>query len=421
MIDLRQPAGDARPRTRLLAWSGLDEQDWRRTRAALQQWLTTDAFEFPDAVDRWPGRETTGPVRGAVLAATRAEAAAGLRAAEPRHARRRPVVLLFPGQGAQHERMAAGLYQQEPVFTAGLDEVVRLFGPQGQAIKDDWCSPRPVVDLDDVRRAQPLLFAVDWALGRLVLSWGVRPAAMLGHSVGEVAAAALAGVFSVADAVTMMQDRIARLTGQPAGGMLAVAAGTDEVRPYLEDVAGEVVVGAVNAPRQLMLAGLDAPLRRVEEALRTAGYGCRRAKATAAFHSPAIAPAMAGARAAMAGLSLHPPSIPLYSGYTGALLSADTATDPVFWADQPALPVLFGPALDRLLAGGNYLLVEAGPAESLAALARRHPTVRAGASDVAALLPAAPGDAERDRRAMLAAAAKLWLDGHDLDLTAITA
>ncbi|WP_433516194.1 acyltransferase domain-containing protein [Nonomuraea sp. CA-143628] len=409
--------GDGRTRTRLLAWSGADEHDWRQTGAALERWLTTDGPpEFQEAVDQWRPPTPAGPVRGAVLAATHAEALAGVRASAPRQGRRRPVALLFPGQGAQHARMGAGLYQRDPEFTARMDEVFGLFGPHGRAIRDDWRSPRPALDLDDLRRAQPLLFAVDWALGRLVLSWGVRPAALLGHSVGEVAAAALAGVFTMADAVTVMRDRIDRLTGLPPGGMLAVAAGPDELRPFLADLDGAVVVGAVNAARQVMLAGLDGPLRQVERGLRAAGYGCRRARATTAFHSPAIAAALAGSREVMAGLALRPPAIPLYSGYTGGLMSPGTATDVDFWADQPAEPVLFGPALDRLLAEGDYLLVEAGPSESLTALARRHPKVRSGAGDVAALLPAGPGEGERDRRAVLAAAAKLWLEGHDLDL-----
>jgi acyl transferase domain-containing protein len=129
---------------------------------------------------------------------------------------------------------------------------------------------------------------------------------------------------------------------------------------------------------------------------------------------------LTGSRDLLAGLDLRPPAIPLYSGYTGGLLSPGTATDPAFWADQPAEPVLFGPALDSLLAEDDYLLIEAGPSESLAALARRHPRVRTGAADVAALLPATTGEAERDRRAALAVAATLWLDGHDIDLTAIT-
>jgi len=409
------------PRRRLLAWSGRDEREWRQGCDALRRWLTTDGpAAFPEAAERWRPPGPGGQIRGAVLATTWAEAVDALRDAEPRHGRRRPVALIFPGQGAQHPRMGAGLYRQQPVFTAALDLVLDLYGRDGPAIKDDWLSPSPALDLDDVRRAQPLLFAVDWALGRMVLAWGVRPAALLGHSVGEVAAAALAGVFGVADAVTMMRDRIGRLTGQPAGGMLAVAAGAEEVRPYLDRADGEVVVGAVNAPRQVMLAGLDEPLRRVEDALRAGGYGCRRARATTAFHSPAIAAALTGSRDVMAGLGLHPPTVPLFSGYTGGLLAAATATDPAFWADQPAQPVLFGPALDALLAGDDYLMVEAGPSESLAALARRHPRVRSGAAGVTALLPARPGEPERDRHAVLAAAATLWLDGHDIDLTAIT-
>lgn len=421
MIDLPtpRPPHDG-PVARLLVWSGSDEQDWQRAADALLRRLTGDAR--PD-LDDTAGRRAPnpcGPVRGAVVAATREEAVAGVRAARPGAGRRRSVALLFPGQGAQQDGMGVGLYRWEPSFADDVDEVLRLFGAHGRDIAEDWRSPRPVVELDDVRRAQPLLFALDWALGRLVCRWGVRPAALLGHSVGEVAAAALAGVFGVADAVATMRDRIDRLTGLAAGGMLAVAATPDDVRPFLDEAGGAVVMGAMNAPRQLMLAGLDGPLGEVERALRGAGHGCRRARATTAFHSPAIADALAGSRDTLADLSLHPPAIPLYSGYTGGLLAADTATDVAFWADQPAQPVLFGPALDQLLADGDRLLVEAGPAQSLSAIARRHPKVRAGGSDVVSLLPALPGDAGQDRRAVLSVAAALWLEGHDLDPVVLT-
>ncbi|MDR3084573.1 MAG: acyltransferase domain-containing protein, partial [Streptomyces sp.] len=134
-------------------------------------------------------------------------------------------VLLFPGQGAQQPGMGVGLYHAYPGFRRRMDEVLELWRAHGFELRADWLAARRSREVDSLRTAQPLLFSLDWALGRTVLDTGVRPAALLGHSVGEVVAATLAGVFDPADAVAVMADRIARLKGTPPGGMLAVQAG----------------------------------------------------------------------------------------------------------------------------------------------------------------------------------------------------
>jgi [acyl-carrier-protein] S-malonyltransferase len=116
--------------------------------------------------------------------------------ARPRGGGPRPVVLLFPGQGSQYPGMATGLYRREPVFTEAMDEVFDLMGPHAAAIRGDWLGHSALVHIDDVRRAQPLLFAVGYALGRMVHGWGVRPVALLGHSAGELVAGPLARGFT---------------------------------------------------------------------------------------------------------------------------------------------------------------------------------------------------------------------------------
>ncbi|GAA3343098.1 hypothetical protein GCM10020358_40490 [Amorphoplanes nipponensis] len=323
----------------------------------------------------------------------------------------RPVVLMFPGQGAQQTRMAAGLYRACPVFTAAVDEVLNCFGPAASGLRADWLADRPRVGIDDVSRAQPLLFAVNYALGRMVLDWGVRPAALLGHSVGEVAAATLAGVFRVADAARLLADRVEQAARAPAGGMLAVAASVAEVRPHL---APGVAVGAVNAPRQTMLAGLDAALAETTRRLHAAGLVCRRLGSSVAFHSPAAAHLVDEALPGLARMTLREPLLPLWSAYTTRPLTADTARDPGFWAGHAATPVRFWPTLDRLLGAGDALLVDASPGQSLAAAARRHPAVAAGRSAVVGLLPARRGRDEADRAATMAAAERVRAEGHDI-------
>jgi acyl transferase domain-containing protein len=305
----------------------------------------------------------------------------------------RRIGFLLPGQGSQQERMAAGLYEWDEVFTETMDTLFAALGPEGRALRADWLSERPKVPVDHVTRAQPLLFAVDYAIGAMLRARGVRDAALLGHSAGELAAGALAGVIAPGDAMRLMWDRARRLATMPPGGMLAVAATTAELEPFL---AGDVVVAAVNGPRQTMIAGPAAPLAQVARRLRDGGWTCVPVRATTAFHSPMLRPAVS--TEALRGVRLNAPRPGLWSAYTAARLTEPLAVSPRFWVSHPVEPVLFGPALDALLAAGDLLLVEAGPGQGLSALARRHPRVRTGASAVVPLLPARAGGPEQDRR-----------------------
>ncbi|HEX4721094.1 MAG TPA: acyltransferase domain-containing protein [Pseudonocardiaceae bacterium] len=318
----------------------------------------------------------------------------------------RPVVLLFPGQGAQHVRMAAGLYELEPAFAAIMDECLACFD-DGAALRADWLSARPRVDIDDARRAQPLLLAVDYALGRLVLDWGIRPVALLGHSVGETAAAVLADVLPFAAAAELTSRRVRRARDTPPGGMLAVAATPAELAELLAGT--EVAIGAVNAPRQVVLAGLDEPLNAVERLLRAKGYTARRLPSHTAFHSPAVR--SVADVADLADIPLRPARLPLFSAYTGGRLADADAVDPAFWATHPVAPVLFWPVLDRLLSAQPTFVIQAGPGQHLATIARRHPTVvRTGTA--CGLLPGAPGEPADDLRTFLATAEELRREGH---------
>jgi len=294
------------------------------------------------------------------------------------------VVLMFPGQGSQHVRMAAGLYGHEQVFTETVREVLELFGSDGPRIHADWLGGH---DIDHVSRAQPLLFAVDYALGRTVLSRGVRPVALIGHSAGEVVAATLAGVFTTEQAVSLVAGRVRVAVDIPSGGMIAVAASEAQLRPYL---LGDVAIAAVNTAKQTMLAGSDAPLAQVRATLEADDFTVRAVPATTPFHSPAMEPA---AREALRTFDIVPnaPRLTVYSGYTGRVMTAEDAASPAFWARQITDTVYFGPALNALLEAHDAMLVEAGPGQTLSTFARRAKGVRTGCSSVLPLLPPGPG------------------------------
>lgn len=321
------------------------------------------------------------------------------------------VVLLFPGQGAQRRGMAVDLYRWHGPFRVAIDAVFELWGGEGEAIREDWLSHDPVLDIDDFRRSQPLLFAIDFALAKVVCEAGLEPVAVLGHSVGEIAAAVIAGVFTLSDAAAMLMERLARLADAPAGGMLAVAASPAEIEPLLDD---GVSLAAVNGAKQIMLAGLDEPLERARQRLAEAGFVTQRVRATIPFHSPVLAPLAAQSLPALRSVTLSPPALPMYSGYTGALLGRE-ATEPGFWAAQLASTVFFAKALDAVARSGPHVFVEAGPWQ-LTALARRHPAITRAGGQALALLPRrrrAFGDAEH----FIAALDEISVALHGLPIT----
>jgi [acyl-carrier-protein] S-malonyltransferase len=311
-----------------------------------------------------------------------------------------PLALLMPGQGGQYPGMGTGLYRALPAFAAILDEVFEIMGAAGDELRTDWLAADPVLPLDHVLRSQSLLFAIDYALGRLLMGRGLRPAVMLGHSVGELAAATLAGVFDLDDAVRFLQRRGDHLAGAPAGGMAAVAGSPEEVAPHLRPGAD---IAAINAPRQTVIAGADDPLRATEAALREAGFTVAPVPSLTPFHSTVLEPVIDVIRQVVTPMPMRPPAIALISGYTTRLLSDAEVVDPMYWARHDTDPVLYWPALESLLATGPHLLIECGPGQGLTTLARRHPDVRSGRSRVLSLL-GSPARGPRGEAAQFATA-----------------
>lgn len=309
------------------------------------------------------------------------------------------VALLLPGQGMQQPAMGAGLYRHEPVFTAEMDRFFDALDgfedADGSRVRRIWLDPGNL-DVHSARFAQPLLFAVGHALGRMVQSKGLRVTALLGHSVGELAAACLAGVFTLEDGARLMAARTRSFADAPDGGMLAVSATAAEVRSHLP---GDAVIGAINGPRQVIVSASADELDKTQDVLRAAGYTCRRVPSDLPFHSPVLAQAATRLRQAWQPVALKPPQLCVYSTATAEVLTADQACRPEFWCDQIAGVVRFWPALNTLLSKGKHVLVEAGPATGLTVLVRRHSAIRCGTSKVIPLLPAAAA-AEADRAAV---------------------
>jgi phthiocerol/phenolphthiocerol synthesis type-I polyketide synthase E len=371
---------------------------------------------------------------------------------------RRPIAFLLPGLGDQAAGSSAELYDREPAFRAAIDRCAELALPHlgvdlRQVLYPEAAAPAgagrggadaagvragtesagpgwPPRQSGDLRRllaeepaggelertalAHPAVFAVEYALAQLWAEWGIVPAAMLGYSLGELAAACLAGVLSLPDAIAMVAARARLVEALPAGSLLAVPLPAPELAALLGG-SPEVALAAANGPALSVAGGSPEAVAALARRLAERGIACRRVAAGHAFHTEAMRPAADGLARLLAGVPLAPPRVPFVSNLTGTWITDREATDPAYWAEHLCRPVRFAEGLATLLGGESALLLEVGPGQALATLARQHPARQAGQLAVSSLPDRRAGVSEQAH--LLDALGRLWLAGAAPDWT----
>jgi len=317
------------------------------------------------------------------------------------------VVFMFTGQGAQYVGMARGLYENEPVFRAALDECAA-------GLANDL--PRPLLEvmfgdaetLDDTAFTQPALFSVSYALTRLWAHWGVEPTAVLGHSVGEYVAACVAGVFSLPDALRLIAARGRLMSRLPReGGMAAVMANEVQVRAAMSGHEADVSLAASNGPDSLVIAGQHAALDAVLASLKAQGVQAQRLNVSHAFHSPLMEPMLDEFERLVAATPMAAPQIGIASNLTGAMADVSICTA-AYWRRHVREAVRFAESIATLRAEGYRVFLELGPAPTLAGMAQRIGPL----GDAAFVGSLRKG--RDDRQSMLDAAMQLHVRGQKL-------
>ena len=320
------------------------------------------------------------------------------------------VAFLFPGQGAQHIGMARGLYDHEPVFAEHFDACTEGFREELGVDLRAEIFEGTARNLERTDRTQPALFTVEYALAKLIASYGVKPEALAGHSIGEYVAGTISGVFDIETAIKVVAMRARLMHGAPRGVMVAVALSPEAVTEYLD---GEVDIATINEPGGCVVAGPEESIKAFSERLSEKGIVARRVRTSHAFHSRLMDSMIPEFTGFLARQTLHEPQIPLLSNVTGTWLSAGEATNPQTWARQVRATVRFSDEVDVLLADPNRVLVEVGPGGTLTSSAGRHHRWSSGHRAVRLMRHHAQNRDDRD--AFLLALGQLWSAGVDVD------
>ena len=418
-----EPTGESRSQQLLLLSAKTPAALDTMTRN-LADWLANPAEESSPArladaaFTLQRGRETFAH-RRVVVASDTTEAIARLRTADPKTvftgqpvSNGAEVVFVFPGQGAQYAGMGRELYTSEAVYRAEVDRCADILQKHLGLDLRDVLHPAESKQAEAARQinetwvTQPAIFVVEYALAKLWLSWGIKPAVLIGHSIGEYVCAVLAGTFTLEDALSLLAARAKLMHSLPSGSMLAVRLPGAELEPLLPE---GVVIAAFNSAKLCTVSGPTPVLKQFAEALEAKKIAARFLATSHAFHSAMMDPILPEFAAAAAKTPRQPPAIPWISTCTGQWMTPEAIADAAYWGLQLRQPVRFTAALDTLFKDQRHVLLEVGPGQTLSQLARQHPNKPSNAVILATVGPDSESGSELS--AMMISLGRLWIAG----------
>jgi len=328
----------------------------------------------------------------------------------------RPIAFMFPGQGAQYARMGGELYRGEEMFRHQVDMCAEIARQSLNIDIRELLYPdreREMEANDQLREtqfAQPSLFITEYALAMQLMEWGVRPQAMIGHSVGEYVCACLAGVLSLEDAMRLVTLRGRIVQEATPGAMLSVTLSGEDLRAMLDE---DLSLAAVNAPERYVISGQATAISRFQERLTERNITSTLLRTSHAFHSHLMDPILEAFTTQVRKIKTNPPSIPYISNVTGTWMAPADALDPEYWARHLRQTVQFAAGVQELLKDSDRILLEVGPGRALSTLAKQQ-FGKAGDTVALSSLPH-PRDQQTDSAFVLNTIGRLWLAGTAID------
>jgi acyl transferase domain-containing protein/glutamate-1-semialdehyde aminotransferase/acyl carrier protein len=320
---------------------------------------------------------------------------------------------MFTGQGAQRLDMGLALYKDNPTFRKWFDKGIAVLQDRFDFNILELLFSENNADeslVEQTKIAQPALFMYEFSLAQALIELGVRPQALVGHSIGELVAAAIAGVWSFEDGLILAAERGAAMQKMEPGSMLVLYCGEDEALQYAQ---GSLSLAGVNAPELCVISGPTKDIEGLCTELESQDVPFKPLRTSHAFHSSMMDQAVVQLQRVFDDVEMRAPTIPIFSTATGQILTDTEATDPGYWSSQIRLPVMFAAAVESLAESGQKLLVEVGPGTTLATLANQ-----SRSADKLFIRSASPGAGSGDEasRELLDVVAEAWVHGVSVDL-----
>jgi len=336
-------------------------------------------------------------------------------------------IFMFTGQGSQYAGMAKELYQEEIIFKNAIDECADFLKKEFDHDIRKILFPAPADFeksnqlLQETSITQPCLFSVEYAIAKLFIFWGIKPKAMIGHSLGEYVAATIAGVFSLSDALLLVVKRSQLMQSMDSGSMLSVSLSVAAVMEDLRELNIPLDIAAENAPELSVVSGSKSDVNKYQSILESRGTACSLLKTSHAFHSRMMEPMLSSFENFLKTISLHSPAIPLISNLTGAWLSDQECKSPEYWSKHLRKTVLFSQGIKRLNTEiQNPLYIEIGPGRTLSQLTQFNLNINLSSSHIIASLPQAT-EKKSASKFLLENLAKIWLKNQEINWDAFYA